>query len=1003
MKKKLLILAISLLCLMMTGAVILGALAIANDWSLNGTQDAPVLEQLANEETPTFNTTTPVFLYDFTTDELEGTFANGHDMTHTREEGKYYTFNISGSDPYVWIKTPDMKPTDAKYVVVMHRGNVQGKNIEFYYTRSDNGNMGTPGTNFKFPLTSGGDWSKSIAPCSGWADAGENIAFEIFRLDPLDGAGVSGLSIDVEYIAFFGSEADANGFDFEQYKAKLAYEEEQKRQEEEADKITDWPNPEFKEMDVSGLDLSQGTLKYIYSEDGSTVTISYDVNGELRSYTVPNNKNMTSGGFAATDDLNRSLYNSETVGMYGSNGEHYVGLFYFLWHGEHGDSGAFDLQKIIDENGIDVADNVDCGKYGPEGAMHWFAEPLYGYYYAKDAWVQRKHAELLCNANIDFLYFDVTNSFTYKHNALQLMEILHQLNEEGYDAPQIVFYTNTNSVTVVRDLYSNIYAKNKYPDTWFRIDGKPVIVAEESANINDFFYIKANQWPNEASKVNGWPWMDFDWPQRVFYDKNGEQGAINVSIAQHSGTVCFSHSSLYNNFNNRGRSFTNPEGYPSNRTGRFTVALENAYNAWKEDQSLTNLGLNFQAQWDRAIESEAEFVLVTGWNEWVAQRQPTEDGWIYFVDTASMEFSRDAEMMRGGYFDNYYIQMIYNVQKLNGTAPVVVQDARIPINVTGEFDQWNDVTVTYNDPTGDTVDRNATGFGRVKYTNESGRNDIVASKVVTDSKNIHFYVETVDDITMYDTESSWMQLYIDADSSAETGWYGYDYIVNYKAKDTFTTTVAKYNGKDGAYGFESVGEVSYRTKGNQMMITVPLELLDIEGYKEINLQFKWADSKTTYDEMEDFYIDGDCAPLGRLNYVYQNYIPGVSEITYPENETVAETEPVTEPVAETEPVTESVAETEPVTETEAVTEAIAETQPITEAVTEKATEEPATEKATDAATTPVADTEANTAADEETDSDTTELGCASAVLSLSGLSLMGMIALGAITIRKKRD
>jgi len=333
----------------------------------------------------------------------------------------------------------------------------------------------------------------------------------------------------------------------------------------------------------------------------------------------------------------------------------------------------------------------------------------------------------------------------------------------------------------------------------------------------------------------------------------------------------------------------------------------------------------------------------------------------------------------------------------------VVQDARIPINVTGEFDQWNDVTVTYNDPTGDTVDRNATGFGRVKYTNESGRNDIVASKVVTDSKNIHFYVETVDDITMYDTESSWMQLYIDADSSAETGWYGYDYIVNYKAKDTFTTTVAKYNGKDGAYGFESVGEVSYRTKGNQMMITVPLELLDIEGYKEINLQFKWADSKTTYDEMEDFYIDGDCAPLGRLNYVYQNYIPGVSEITYPENETVAETEPVTEPVAETEPVTESVAETEPVTETEAVTEAIAETQPITEAVTEKATEEPATEKATDAATTPVADTEANTAADEETDSDTTELGCASAVLSLSGLSLMGMIALGAITIRKKRD
>ena len=959
MKKCLLIAAVSLLCLLMVGSVIFTALSLADD-SVFGDGKHLSYEPLADAEAPTFNTTTPVFIYDFTTDELEGTFANGHDMTHTREDGKYYTFNISGSDPYVWIKCPDMKPADAKYVAVMHRGNVSDKNIEFYCTRSDNGAMGSTGTTFKFPLTSTGDWAKVIAPCSGWADAGEDIAFEIFRIDPLDGAGVSGMSVDIQYIAFFGSEADANGFNYEQYAAKLAWEEEQAKKEEAENAIVNWPDPEFKEMITEGYDLTDGTLKYTYSEDGSTVTISYDVNGETRSYTVPNNKNMVSGGFAATDDLNRSLYTSETVGMYGSNGEHYVGLFYFLWHGEHGDSGAFDLQKIIDENGIEAADNVDCGKYGPEGAMHWFAEPLYGYYYAKDAWVQRKHAELLCNANIDFLYFDVTNAVTYRHNALQLMEILHQLNEEGYDAPQIVFYTNTNSAAIVRDLYSNIYAKNLYPDTWFCIDGKPVIVAEESANIKDFFYIKANQWPNEASKVNGWPWMDFEWPQRVFYDQNGEQGAINVSIAQHSGTVCFSHSSLYNNYTNRGRSFYNPEGYGSDRAGRFNKILKDSYEAWKADESLTNQGLNFQAQWDRAIESNAEFVLVTGWNEWVAQRQDTRPnsqhagnnpGWIFFVDTASMEFSRDAEMMRGGYFDNYYIQMIYNVQKLNGTAPIVVQDARKAINVTSGFDQWDGVTVTYNDPTGDTVERNATGFGHVKYTNDTGRNDIKAAKVVTDSKNVHFYVETVKDITMFDTESSWMQLYVDVDSSAETGWYGYDYIINYKAKDTFTTTVAKYASELGLFKFEEIGEVSYRVKGNQMMITVPMEMLGIEGYKEINFQFKWADSKTTYDEMEDFYIDGDCAPLGRLNYVYQNYIPGVSEITYPQTEeTTVETETPTEPEDTDTPATD-------VSATEAPAES--ETQPA-------------------------------------------EDGCAS-VMSLSAIALMGVIALGGVMLRKRED
>ncbi|MBQ9781413.1 MAG: hypothetical protein IJW00_10795 [Clostridia bacterium] len=958
MKKSLLITVVSLLCLLMVGSVVFTALAMA-DAPAFGSPKTPSYQNLADEETPTFNTTTPAFLYDFTTDELESSFANGHDMTHTREDGKYYTFNISGNDPYVWIQTPDVKPCEAQYVVIMHRGDTKGKSFEFFCQRSDGVEMGQTGSTFGVPLVSTGEWAKAVSPCTAWANAGENVSFNIFRIDPMAGGTVSGKSIDVEYIAFFTTEADANGFDFEQYKAKLAWEEEQAKKEEEENAIVNWPDPEFKEMDTTDYDLADGTLKYTYSEDGSTVTISYEINGETRSYTVANNKNLTSGGFGATDDLDRSLYSSETVGMYGSNGEHYVGLFYFLWHGEHGDSGAFDLQKIIDENGIDVADNVDCGKYGPAGAMHWFAEPLYGYYYAKDAWVQRKHAELLCNANIDFLYFDVTNAVTYKHNALQLMEILHQLNEEGYDAPQVVFYTNTNSAAVVRDLYSNIYAKNLYPDTWFCIDGKPVIVAEESANIKDFFYIKANQWPNEDSKVNGWPWMDFEWPQRVFYDKNGEQGAINVSIAQHSGTVCFSHSSLYNNYTNRGRSFYNPEGYPSNRAGRFTVALRNSYEAWKEDQTLTNQGLNFQAQWDRAIESEAEFVLVTGWNEWVAQRQPTDGdkndpGWIYFVDTASMEFSRDAEMMRGGYFDNYYIQLIYNVQKLNGTAPVVVQDARKAINVTGGFEQWDGVTVTYNDPTGDTVERDATGFGRVKYTNDTGRNDIVSAKVVTDSKNVHFYVSTVNDITMFDTESSWMQLYVDVDSSAETGWYGYDYIVNYSAKDTFTTTVAKYSGQDGAYGFEIVGEVSYRVKGNQMMITVPMEMLGIEGYKEINFQFKWADSKTSYDEMEDFYIDGDCAPLGRLNYIYQNYIPGVSEITYPNTEeTTVETEAPTEPETQAPVVTD------------------APTAEVTEAQT-----------------------------DAETQADNT--GCASAV-SLSAIALMGVIALGGVMLRKRED
>ncbi len=741
-------------------------------------------------------------------------------------------------------------------------------------------------------------------------------------------------------------------------------------------------------------DTYAGTLTYTPAEDGKTVTISYEADGETVSYTVPNQKNYLSGGYAGVDDLGRSLYTSEDVGSYRAD-ERYVGLFYFLWHGEHGDSGIFDLQKIIDELGVEEASKLSCGKYGPVGEMHFFAEPLYGYYYANDAWVLRKHAELLTNANIDFLYFDVTNTYPYIHNALTLMECLSQLNAEGYDAPQVVFYTNSAAHSVVRQCYDAIYSKGLYQDTWFCIDGKPVIIAPEDANIDGFFHMKQNQWPDAASQTNGWPWMDFNWPARVFPSSGDDGSAISVSIAQHCGTVCFSHSSLYDNRTNRGRSFNNPDGIASDDRKNYAKVLMSSYKAWQADPNLTDYGFNFQAQFDHAIASDATYILVTGWNEWVAQRQDAD--FVFFVDTASMEFSRDAEMMRGGYFDNYYMQLIYNVQKLKGTAPVVVQDARKPIDITGDFAQWSDVIVEYADPSGDTMKRDAIGFGQKHLTNDTGRNDLVASKVIGDSENLYFYAQTAAAITAPDTASSWMQLYVNVDADAATGWYGYDYIINHKTQDAATTTVAKYTGTDNAFGFETVGEVAYRVEGNEMMIAVPLELLGIEQYDRIKLEFKWADSTTLYDELEDFYCDGDVAPLGRLNYIYQNCLN--TQSSSPDTETSTET------ITETE--TESVTETETETETESVTETVTETESESATETESAIETAAatetvteTETETETAASSQTETESATATGEGTTTVASEDegGCASAVLSTGILlSLLG----GARLLRRK--
>ena len=691
----------------------------------------------------------------------------------------------------------------------------------------------------------------------------------------------SGDTIDLRYLAFFDSEQKANDFDFEQY-LEDAEKEEQSKQEAQTLPKTEWPDPTYTDKTTNADDNYEGTLKITYSEDGKYATISYGEGENAVSYTVPNDEINLFGGYAGTDDLGRTLFDSTQIGVVTE--DHDVGMFYFLWHGQHGDPGVNNMQEIIDQLGS-AAGDVNNPLWGDIHEWHWWGEPLYGYYYIDDEYVMRKHVELLMNAGVDFLYFDTTNLSTYSAVALKLMKILHEFNEQGFDAPEVMFYTNTDAVIRVSQIYHEIYEPGYYPDTWYMIDGKPAIVAPYEANINDFFTIKLNQWPTEDPKADGWPWMDFERPQTIYNDANGNPIVINVSVAQHSGSVCFSDSALYGDTTNLGRSF----GELKNNA----FARKNYYQLLNKDSKLYLSGLNFQAQWDRAIEADVPYVLVTGWNEWIAQRQNYPDK-IGFVDCASTEFSRDLEMMKGGYFDNYYMQLAYNIQRLKGAAAVIVQDARNAVNVTGSFDIWEKVLVTYTDPAKDTVHRDAYGFGRVKYTNDTGRNDIVASKVTADTKNLYFYVQTTDYITMYDTESTWMQLFLDTDCNAATGWYGYDYIINYGAKDEFTTTVARYNGTDGAYSFEVIGEVNYRAKENQMMIEVPQQMLGITNPNGIKLQFKWADSTSKVTTMEQFYTDGDAAPLGRLNYTFQNCIDPAKAEQY------VSTEPETEEPSATE-------------------------------------------------------------------------------------------------------
>ncbi len=811
----------------------------------------------------------PSWIYDFTNSGIMADIMGGNNIHYLVNENSHTTLSALGGDPQLSLKTPDMYVSDAKYLCIEYRTD-NTKAGELYVSHDAGVTMGeSPDATLKWEWITDGEWHRQILYCQGWAQT-EGAAFTAFRFDPmlLGLTDCNGETVDIRFLAFFTDEQSAKNFDLAAYQKHVS-ENGATRPEGVLTPSSPWPEPQYKELEVHADDNYPGTLQITYSEDGKYASISYGKDENAVSYTVPNHQINLFGGYAGTDDLGRSLFDASQVGVVTE--DHDVGIFYYLWHGEHGDDGIYNMQQIIDQIGPEAAGDPDCELWGDPYDWHWWGEPLYGYYYADDNWVVRKHVELLINAGIDFLYFDTTNGFPYTENALKLMAVLHDFNKMGYDAPKVVFYTNTNAQDCVREIYEKIYAPGFYKDTWYMLDGKPVIVAPYEANIDGFFTVKLNQWPTEAPKENGWPWMDFEWPQRVYNDANGNPSVINVSAAQHSGSVCFSDSALYGNKSNLGRSFAADVNTDKTRTSY--------YKELDKNPNLFVQGINFQAQWDRAIEADVPFVLVTGWNEWIAQRMddPTKVG---FMDCASYEFSRDTEMMKGGYFDNYYVQLAYNIQRLKGAAPVIVQDARNAINLTGSFDVWEKVLVTYTDPSKDMLDRDAYGFGGTKYENRTGNNDIVASKVTADTKNVYFYVQTRENISLPAQDSAWMQLLI---STGGEGWYGYDYIVNYKTKDLDTTTVARYCGTDGSYAFEEIGEISYRVKGNQMMIAVPLEMLGITNPCGIKFDFKWVDSRSTMNTMEQFYTDGDTAPLGRFNYTFQNcldpktapqYVPG---------------------------------------------------------------------------------------------------------------------------------
>ena len=537
-----------------------------------------------------------------------------------------------------------------------------------------------------------------------------------------------------------------------------------------------------------------------------------------------------------------------------------VGIFYWTWRQKDLGCTPVNLAKLL-ARCPEVEYDINHPEWPQDDVVHW-NEPFYGFYRNDDPYVIRKHMQYFANAGVDVIIFDNTNGcFIWKDSFMPLLAEMKKAKDDGIKVPKIAFMLNFAGIystyVQLKGLYQDLYKPGLYRDLWFMWEGRPLIIAypqalpeegicpEDTAivhEIRNFFTYRYGQ-PLYA----GGPWMDQQWgwleiaPQHGYGPKsNGSYEMCTVGVAQNcrDGLVC----THFNDVGTYGRSYTYKD--------KHTKVTEDSYL----------YGYNVQEQWDYAMKIDPDFVFITGWNEWTIGKW-TDESWIKdgssqiaFVDHYDREHSRDIEPDIDGYLDTYYIQMAANIRRFKGLTHVEIPNEPVTIP-PGDFTVWQSVKPDYLSHKGSQANRDFPGYTGYYYTNLTGRNNIINAKVCYDQDNIYFYAETAEPIRSEGDHV--MELLLDTDRSKATGWVGYNFLISEGNMFTWEQETKTW---------KPLSPVTFYREGPMEYVKVPRSL--IGQVTVISLEFKWSDHIELTDVM-NFYKDGDCAPFGRFNYIYE--------------------------------------------------------------------------------------------------------------------------------------
>lgn len=589
----------------------------------------------------------------------------------------------------------------------------------------------------------------------------------------------------------------------------------------------------------------------------------------------------TVNSIVATDALGRSFGESD---VYASDKD--VGVFYSVWHSDHvGDNGILDITKLQKENPDELWD-VSKNTY----FAHYWGEPLYGYYASDDPWVIERHLELFAMSGIDYLALDLTNLSYYERNCRALFDKILEFQAQGWDVPQVMGlfsglpYRGQADLDKLNGFYNTFYKDSKYDSVWYRRGekNKPLIALdmanefkELSFELQNYFCFRNLMWPFSefgTDEYKDMAWLDWCKEQEIFDVE--KLGMMSVSVAQHPNEAMPRMSdsvdpalkpTMYNT--NRGRGWTYYED-------EYAEDFDNHCNVYgTNNPELAHQGTNLQFCWDNAHKKRDQLseVLVTGWNEWIAFKNDYGDGRASFVDLCDMEFSRDLEMMKDGYGDNFYLQNMLNTRKFKNVKEMVYRGAKTtPASLSNAWEGAR----TYLDIVGDAMERDwydATRKEANRLKNNTNRNDIAKVDVTDDGKYLYIKVTTDKDIVIEESKTNNLNILLSIQGANGAKWEGYDYIINRTptAIGGTTATLEKVS-VNNQFEWSKTADCSCYLSGKTFAVKIALSDLGIAEGGAFTVDFKVADGISEQGNIINYYIDGDCAPIGRLNYRYNS-------------------------------------------------------------------------------------------------------------------------------------